>query len=41
VALVVDQIQGSQPVISALVSEGKAKIIGAYYHIDTGAVEIL
>lgn len=41
VRMVVEQLKSSQPVLSHLVKEGKLQIVGAYYDLDTGKVEIL
>ena len=41
IELVVDKISSSKPILSNLVSSGKLKIIGAYYNIESGAVEIM
>ncbi|MGH9357217.1 MAG: carbonic anhydrase [Terriglobia bacterium] len=41
VRMVVEQLKSAQPVLSHLVEEGRLKIVGAYYDLDTGKVEIL
>lgn len=41
VKMVVEQLQSSKPILAELVKEGKLKIVGARYDLDTGAVEIL
>lgn len=38
--LVVNELRNSQPLLSKLVKEGKIKIVGAYYNLETGKVEI-
>jgi carbonic anhydrase len=41
VELVVNQISYSKPILSELVENKKIKIAGAYYNIESGAVEII
>jgi carbonic anhydrase len=41
VECVVKQVKTSAPVLAKLVRAGKIKVVGAYYSIDTGLVEIL
>lgn len=41
VAASVKEVLSSRPVIAPLVQEGKVKVIGARYDLDTGAVELL
>ena len=41
VRMVVEQLKSSQPVLFHLVEEGKLQIVGAYYDLDTGKVDIL
>jgi carbonic anhydrase len=37
----VDQLKTSQPVMAALVKQGKVKVVGARYDLDEGRVEIV
>jgi len=39
--LVTKQVKTSTPIIAKLVKGGKVKVVGAYYDIDSGLVEIL
>lgn len=39
--LVTKQVKTSAPILAKLVRAGKVKVVGAYYDIDTGLVEIL
>lgn len=41
VELVTKQVKASTPIISKMVRAGKVKVVGAYYDIDTGLVEIV
>jgi len=41
VALVVEELKSSTPVLSGAVAEGKIKIVGARYDLDDGKVEFL
>ena len=41
VELVVGQLQNSEPILAALVSQGKIKVIGAVYDLDSGIVTLL
>jgi carbonic anhydrase len=41
VRMIVLQLRSSQPMLSKLVAEGKLKIVGARYRLDSGKVEIL
>lgn len=41
VAASVKQVQSSQPVLAPMIRNGKVKVVGARYDLDTGAVEIL
>ncbi len=41
VRLVVDQIASSKPVLTGLVQGGKIGVVGAYYNIESGIVEII
>ena len=41
VELVVSQIAGSKPILAEAVEAGKVKVVGAYYNIESGAVEVL
>jgi carbonic anhydrase len=38
VELVVEQLRSSTPILSKLVSEGKLKIVGGVYSLETGKV---
>ncbi|MEW5802196.1 MAG: carbonic anhydrase [bacterium] len=40
VELIVEQLKVSKPILSELVKEGRLKIVGARYDLDTGAVDI-
>jgi carbonic anhydrase len=40
-SLVVNKIKSSKPILAEMVSKGEIEVIGAYYNIETGAVEIL
>jgi carbonic anhydrase len=41
VTLVTSKITSSKPILAEMAEKGKIEIIGAYYNIETGAVEIL
>jgi carbonic anhydrase len=41
VGLVAEQIRSSKPVLSKLAGEGKLKVAGGYYDIDTGRVDFI
>ena len=41
VSLVAGKIKASKPILTEMVENGKIEIIGAYYNIETGAVELL
>jgi carbonic anhydrase len=41
VAFVVRQVKEAKPIISGLVETGEVMVVGAYYNIETGKVEIL
>jgi carbonic anhydrase len=41
VKLVVEQLRSSTPVLSKLVAEGKLKIVGGVYSLETGKVTLL
>lgn len=41
VAQVVEALSASQPILAPLAESGALKIIGAYYDLDTGLVELL
>jgi len=41
IALVVKKIASSKPVIAGLIKKGELKVVGAYYNIDSGVVEII
>jgi carbonic anhydrase len=38
---IVEELNTSQPILSEKVKEGKLKVVGARYHLDSGRVEIL
>ena len=38
---VVGELKSSPPILAILVREGKLKIIGAHYDLDTGKVDII
>jgi carbonic anhydrase len=38
---VVEQLRASKPVLSELVAEGKLRIVGAVYSLETGKVDWL
>jgi carbonic anhydrase len=40
-SLVVSKIKSSKPILAEMVNKGEIEVIGAYYNIETGAVEIL
>lgn len=40
-ALVVSQIKSSAPILSKKVEEGKIKVVGAYYNIESGKVDFI
>ena len=40
VALVVEQLAGSHPVVAEMVDHGAVKVVGAYYSLQTGQVTI-
>jgi carbonic anhydrase len=40
VAMVVEQLQSSAPLLQALVKNGGIKIVGAHYHLDDGRVTL-
>jgi carbonic anhydrase len=41
VAMVVDQLRSSSPLLAHLVKDGILKIIGAYYRLDDGKVTLV
>lgn len=41
VKLVVDQLKSSQPILAELLKEGRLKIVGARYDLDSGKVETI
>ena len=41
VALVVEHLRAAEPVLKRLVDEEQVRIIGAYYHLESGIVELL
>ena len=41
VALVVEQLKSSQPILAHLVHEGKLKVVGARYDLESGAVDVI
>jgi carbonic anhydrase len=40
VALNVERLMTAKPIISKFVADGKVRVVGALYHLDTGKVEI-
>lgn len=38
---VVNKIKSSKPILAEMVNKGEIEVIGAYYNIETGAVELL
>jgi len=40
-SLVVNKIKSSKPILAEMVNKGEIEVIGAYYNIETGAVEVL
>jgi carbonic anhydrase len=40
-SLVVNRIKSSKPILAEMVNKGEIEVIGAYYNIETGAVELL
>jgi carbonic anhydrase len=40
-SLVVNKIRSSKPILAEMVNKGEIEVIGAYYNIETGAVELL
>ena len=41
VALVAAKLKGAAPILAPAVKEGKVKVVGAYYDLDTGKVSLL
>jgi len=41
VSLVVNKIKSSKPILAEMVNKGEIEVVGAYYNIETGAVELL
>jgi len=41
VSLVATQIKTSEPILAEMAKEGKIKIVGAYYDLDTGEVAVI
>jgi len=41
IKLIVNQIRSTKPILSKLVKEDKLKIVGAYYNIENGVVDII
>ncbi len=41
VGLVVDTIKSAKPIITAALEQGKVKVVGAYYDIESGEVEFI
>ena len=41
IAIVVDELRRSEPILGRLVAEGRLEIIGAVYDIENGGVDIL
>ena len=40
-SLVANKIKSSKPILAEMVNKGEIEVVGAYYNIDTGAVELL
>jgi len=40
VALVIEQLTASQPILAGMVSRGEVKVVGADYSLQTGQVTI-
>jgi len=41
VSLVVNKIKSSKPIMVEMIEKGDVQVIGAYYNIETGEVELL
>ncbi|MBA4418474.1 MAG: carbonic anhydrase [Syntrophus sp. (in: bacteria)] len=41
VGLVAGQIRSSKPILSKMMEEGKVRVVGAYYNIESGKVEFI
>jgi carbonic anhydrase len=41
VTLVAGKIKSSKPILAEMAEKGEIEVIGAYYNIETGAVELL
>ena len=41
IRLMVDQLKTSQPILEEFVKQGKIKVAGAFYNLDTGKVDLL
>jgi len=41
VTWVVDELNKSTPILKPLIDEGKLRVVGAYYNLETGKVEFL
>jgi carbonic anhydrase len=41
ISMVVDRLKSSQPILANLIREGRLKIVGAHYDLDTGVVNII
>jgi len=41
VALVTSKIKSSKPILAEMAEKGEIEVVGAYYNIETGAVELL
>ncbi len=41
VEIVVDELRSSRPIIANLVKKSSVKVMGAYYHLDTGKVDFI
>ncbi len=41
VQIVVNELKRSKPIIAKLAKEGSIKVLGAYYHLDTGKVDFI
>jgi len=38
---IVEELKAPQPILSEAVNEGKLKVVGARYHLDSGIIDIL
>ena len=40
IARVVGQVKSSKPVLAPMVESGKLQVVGGYYHLSSGAVDL-